>query len=154
MYVARLCVAFLICVSAARAQQSFPVDGDPIGADTSTTDHAGGFTAVEQIGVNLGQPAIQVTLNGQELLTELRVIVFGLPTVDGELFFNQFDYHLDIWRSGDYFAGAAPQFRVELGQPSNISLVPAGANRVVPAAHSAHRALAEAMRLRMTFTLI
>jgi hypothetical protein len=132
VYTARLCAAFLICVSTARAQQPFPVDGDPIGADTSTTDHAGGFTAVEQIGINLGQPAIQVALNGRELLTDLRVIVFALPTTKGELFFNQFDYHLDVWRSGDYFAGAVPQYRVDLGQPANISLVPAGANRVVP----------------------
>jgi hypothetical protein len=133
VYKARLCAAFLIWVSTARAQPTFPVDGDPIGADTSTTDEAGGFTAVEQVGVNLGQPAIEVTLNGQELLTELRVIVFGLPSADGELLFNRFDYHLDVWPSSDYFAGTAPQFRVDLGQPSNVSLVPAGPNRIVPA---------------------
>ena len=146
--------AFLICVSAVRAQQTFPVDGDPIGADTSTTDHAGGFTAVEYIGVNLGQPAVQVTLNGEELLTDLRVIVFGLPSRLRISFFNQFDYHLDVWRSSDYFAGATPQFRVELGQPSNIGLIPAGADQVVPSSQFGTSGISGGNRLRTIFTSI
>jgi hypothetical protein len=132
VFASRLCAAFLVCVSVASADKIFFVDGDPIGTDSSTTDHIGGFTAVEQVGVNLGQPAIQVSLAGEELLTEFRVIVFGLATVEGRLFFDQFDYHLDVWKSSDYFGGQPPQYRIDLGQPYNVSLVSDGVTTIVP----------------------
>jgi hypothetical protein len=116
------------------AQTASPVyvGGDPIGTDSTSTNHTGGFTAIEQIGTNLGQPAILVPLNGQQLLSEFRVVVFGLATLDGNLLFNEFDYQLDVWRSSDYFAGSPPLHQVSLGQPSNVELVANGPNFVVP----------------------
>lgn len=108
---------------ASASASTFYVDGDPIGSDSITTDNTGGFTAVLQDSDNLGQPAIQVLLTGQELLAELRVVVFGLPGSNGDLFFQEFNYGLDLWRSSNYFSGATPEFHIELGQPANINLV-------------------------------
>ncbi len=123
---------FSACASSGWAATAFYVDGDAIGPDSTTTDNTGGFGAVLQNGNNLGQPAIQVSLTGQELLTEFRVIVFGLPGADGNLFFQEFDYRLDVWKSDDYFAGAASEFHVNLGQPVGVNLVSNGATSVVP----------------------
>jgi hypothetical protein len=108
------------------------VGGDSIGADSSATDNRGGFTAIRQSDQNLGQPAILVSLEGRELLTELRVIVFGIPAGSGNLLFNNFDYRLDVWRSHEYFLGNEPQFQIQLGQPSNATLIGSGPTFVIP----------------------
>jgi hypothetical protein len=122
----------LVAVSFAHANHTFFLNGDSIGADSSLTDNEGGFTAVQQGALNLGQPAILVTLNGEELLTEFRVIVFGIANAEGALFFDEFDYQLDVWTKADYFAVMAPQLHLQLGQPHNIGLIPNGSTRVVP----------------------
>jgi hypothetical protein len=75
-------------VPVTQAHHSFYVNGDPIGSSSDTTDNTGGFTAVQQDGGNLGQPAILVSLTGQELLVDFRVIVFGLPSIQENLLFN------------------------------------------------------------------
>jgi hypothetical protein len=130
----KLCCLLLLIVTVpiAQAQQAFYVSGDAIGSSSDTTDDTGGFTAVQQNGGNLGQPAILVSLTGQELLVDLRVVVFGLPSMPGNLFFNQFDYGLDVWPSADYFADREPQYHVELGQPWNVRLVPDGQSNIIP----------------------
>src|SRR5262245_31052743 len=84
----------IVGASAAQAHHTFLVDGDTIGANSATTNNAGGYTAVKQSAVNLGHPAILVGLNGDELLTEFRVIVFGVANEMGNLRFDRFDYHL------------------------------------------------------------
>ena len=108
------------------------IDGDPIGDDSSTTDFTGGFSAVQQLGENIGQPAILVSLNGHELLTEFRVIVFGLASSQGNLFFDEFNYGLNVWKSSDYFAGSEPLFRIELGDPKGVNLVLDSSGKMVP----------------------
>jgi hypothetical protein len=130
----KLCCLLLliVMVPVTQAHHSFYVNGDPIGSSSDTTDNTGGFTAVQQDGGNLGQPAILVSLTGQELLVDFRVIVFGLPSIQENLLFNQFDYGLDVWPSADYFAHREPQYHVELGQPWNIRLVPDGQSRMIP----------------------
>jgi hypothetical protein len=115
-----------------QAHHSHFVDGDPIGTNNATTNNSGGYSAEKQAGVNLGQPAIQVTLSGDELLTEFRVIVFGVANEVGNLRFDRFDYHLDVWQRSNYFAGLAPQFQVDIGNPFNVNLIPAGPNRILP----------------------
>lgn len=115
--------------SAARAQY---LGGDPIGADSSFTDNTGGFTAVRDNGDNLGQPAVLTTFTGDELLTELRVVVFGIPSAEGDLRFDNFDYRLDIWRSEDYFAGSDAEHQIVLGDAEGINLISEGAARSVP----------------------
>ena len=127
-----LALAVSAFASHGHAQVSFTVDGDPIGPNSLFTDNTGGFTAIQSNGDNLGQPAILISLTGQELLTELRVIVFGLPTPDGNLFFDQFDYRLDFWQSDDYFDDADPNFSIDLGNPTNLILTQIDATTIVP----------------------
>ena len=130
-----LTLAFTILLasgSLTAASAAYYVGGDPIGTDSSLTDNTGGLTAVSQNGANLGQPAIAVSLTGQELLTQFRAIAFGVPAANGNLFFNNFDYQLSIWQSQDYYAGRDPQFQIVLGDPSGIQLVPSGPTSVVP----------------------
>jgi hypothetical protein len=111
---------------------AYYVGGDPIGPNSSATDNTGGFTAVKQNGVNLGQPAMLVSLNGRDVLTEFRAVVFGVPAASGSLSFDKFDYRLDVWRSADYFAGLNPQTELALGTPVGLQLVPSGPTRMVP----------------------
>lgn len=118
--------------NAGAANCVIPVGGDPIGADSSLTDGTGGFTAVLDEGENKGQPAILVSLDGDEQLRELRVIAFGASTVGGALRFDQFEYQMEIWPSSQYFTGADPSYRIELGTPANWTLVSQTPNRVVP----------------------
>jgi hypothetical protein len=128
---AQLFSVLIVCMSYAQANLNY-VDGDPIGVDSSTTDNTGGFTAVHQLGHNIGQPAILVSLNGEELLIEFRAIVFGLPSAQNQLLFNEFDYGLNVWKGSDYFAGSEPLFRVDLGEPKGVNLIPDGFGRVIP----------------------
>ena len=122
-------LAMIVVVGSSRG---FYVDGDAIAADSRATDNTGGFTAVRQSDINLGQPAILVGLSGQELLTEVRVIVFGVPATSGQLRFDEFDYRLDVWKRDDYFANGEAEFHIDLGEPVGIELVPNGATRIVP----------------------
>jgi hypothetical protein len=127
-----LCGILIVGVSTAQAHHTFFLNGDPIGANSASTDDEGGYTAVKQAGVNLGQPAIQVNLAGNELLTDLRVIVFGIANETEDLRFDRFEYHLDVWKRSDYFAGLQPEHQVDLGNPYNVNLSSAGANQIIP----------------------
>lgn len=109
-----------------------PIGGDSIGDNSLFTDGTGGFTAVADAGLNMGQPAILLPLVGEELLTELRVIVFGVSTASNALRFDNFEYHLDVWSEAEYFSDADPTFDLNLGSPTDIELVSQGQNRVVP----------------------
>ncbi len=115
-----------------RAEAALLLGGDPIGPDSSFTDNTGGFTAVQAGSDNLGLPAILIPFSGQEYLTELRVIVFGLPSSGGNLLFDQFDYRLDLWQSDAYFGGAEPEFSLVLGAPANVTLMQSGLGTVIP----------------------
>jgi hypothetical protein len=125
-------VALLTSTGALSASTPHFVSGDPIGPDNGTTDQIGGFTAVQQDGVNMGQPAILVSLTGQELLTEFRAIAFGIPNADGDLRFDEFNYVLDVWTSSDYFAGSQASHRIDLGGPKETRLVEQAPNWVAP----------------------
>jgi hypothetical protein len=125
------CTVALEPLSSLRASD-FYLGGDAIGPDSSETDNAGGFTAVEQSGENLGQPAISVSLSGIELLNEFRVVVFGLSAANGNLLFDDFQYSLDLWKIEDYFADADPGYEVNLGDPVGIELVANGPSEIVP----------------------
>lgn len=96
------------------------VGGDPIGPDSHLTNNTGGFTAVRTVDEDLGEPAFLVSLDGELFLTELRVVVFGVPSPTGRLMFNEFDYHLNLWRSDGYFANADPLFTVDLAAPQDV----------------------------------
>lgn len=129
--IAFACLA-LHAAGVARAQALY-IGGDAIGPDSINTDNTGGFTAVRESGANLGQPAIEVELAGELQLSELRVIVFGIPSAAGNLRFDAFDYRLDVWPSADYYAGEAPAYEVELAAPQGVTLVSNGSDQMIPA---------------------
>ena len=127
-----LCCAVALGPLGTLRASTFYLEGDAIGPDSSTTDDTGGFTAVEQDGENLGQPAISVSLGRFDLLREFRVIVFGVSAANGNLLFDDFQYNLDLWKFDDYFADAEPEYEVDLGDPVGIELVANGATEIVP----------------------
>ena len=126
------CAVFVVGVADARGETPLMIDGDPIGSDSSLTDNTGGFTAMRTAGGDMGLPAIQIALDGELLLTELRVVVFGLPSPEGQLRFDDFDFHLDFWNRDAYFAGDDPFFSMALGDPMGIELIQRGPEVVVP----------------------
>ena len=121
------------CSPPAAGCEAFHLEGDPIGASSNATDQTGGFSAVEWQGTNLGQPAVLVELGGSERLAELRTVVFGVPTGDGRLRFDEFSYQLSVWTSASYFSDADPDYVVTLGDPIGLELVTASPDVVVPA---------------------
>lgn len=128
-----LVVAVVACsLSNAFAQQPIALGGDAIGPDEAYTANTGGFTAVMTDEENLGHPAVLVALDGDQFLANLRVIVFGLPSASGNLYFDQFEYHLDFWTSTDFLANQPPEFSLALGDPLALEHLQLDENTVVP----------------------
>lgn len=107
-------IAFILLLTPAFAAPVQILGGDSIGPDPNFTDNTGGFSAVQDGPNNIGHPAVLVSLTGREILTEFRMIGFGVPSSPslGSLRFDNFAYQLDFWRLPDYLAGDAPAFSV------------------------------------------
>lgn len=108
------------------------VGGDTIGIDSTFTNETGGFSSVRDGGMDLGHPAFLASFSGHELLTNLRTIVFGIPSVNNNLKFDQFDYRFDVWSSEAYFAGADPIFQFDLANPVGLEFISEHSTRTVP----------------------
>ncbi len=122
------CLIFLALASYANAQGGVIIyGGDPIGADSSTTDGLGASAASNGSNSwiwedNLGQPAFEYISDGKATLRNLRAIIAVIPrTTNGVKWQNQ-DWTVDVWEKNAYLNQGQPIVTKHLGNtPDNWS---------------------------------
>lgn len=126
---------FGFCAAVPAVAEVFPLGGDVIGPDSSTTDGRGAFRAGRFVPEDVyhGLPGVVFSLSGRERLRSLRAIVTFTARPTGKIQVPNHRFRARLWTLQDYLSQQPPLDDIELGLPDDIEFTTAADGSTVPA---------------------